>query len=209
MTVSSRIVGAEMPVMDQLGWAVWLAHATTSRVQDLPELVADTPAGQDIVRQAMLGARDVVQTAGTIQALMLWVPDRATGAVEAVGVVSTIGWAAGTRPTRDQYLVDAQHREPTKGVTILGSSVFPRDVETGPVAYEVMATQSTSRRWGRSTELPPILQYRATVFPPDCDDALLLHIVLDDEALSDGCERGFYTFVHNVGISVGPVEWQG
>lgn len=207
MTVSPRLVGVSLPDMAEIHWAAWMANATQSRAHDLPALVADTPAGQDIVRRAMLGARDAVQTAGTIQALLLWVPDRATGIAEAVGVVSTIGWATGTRLTSEQFLADAQHPEPTKGLAILGSSAFSGDVAAGPVVYEVLATQSISRRWGRSTEVPPVLQYRATIFPPDCDDVLRVQVVLVDEALSDGCEFGFYSFVRSVRMSVGPVEW--
>ena len=72
----------------------------------------------------------------------------------------------------------------------------------------MLATESTSRHWGRAIELPAVLQYKATIFPPECDDVLRVQIVLEDVDLAKKCEFGLRTFVANIGISVGPDEWR-
>jgi len=169
-------------------WALWGTGQHAEKAKTAPAKLADTREGQDFVRRAVLGAEAKFEGAGTRVAMLVWVPDRTTGAVQAIGACTRIGWPPDTRPTRDEYLTEAKKLDPAPGVIIDASSFTPGDVDAGPLVVEGLVTRSTPRglfgRLLRGSPTSPIVQIRYTIFPEGCDEVFRIEAVLDDLELA-------------------------
>ncbi|MBO9553606.1 hypothetical protein [Cellulomonas sp.] len=164
-------------------WALWGAGEHEAKARTAPAQLADTREGQQLVRRAILGAESKIEGVGTLVALLAWVPDRTTGAVQALGGCWRIGWPEGTRPTRDEYLAEARKLDPAPGVTIEASTFTTLEVDAGPVAVEGLVTSSAPRRrFGGllRTADPMVAQIRCTIFPEGCDEVFRIEAVVDD-----------------------------
>jgi len=172
-----------VPVPDS--WALWFPGERKAEAKVAPARLADTREGQEFVRRAVLRSEAKLEGAGTRMATMIWVPDRRTGAVQAIGGCWRLGWPPpAVRPTRDEYLIEAKKLAPAPGVTILSSSFATDEVDAGSVAVEGLATSDTPRG-GFGAVLRPassstILQIRYTIFPDGCDEAFRIEAVVDD-----------------------------
>jgi len=164
-------------------WALWGSGQHLDEATVAPSQLADTVEGQQFVRRAILGAEAKAEGAGTLVALLAWVPDRTTGAVEALGACWRLGWLPDTRITRDEYLADAETTEPPAGVTLDARTVTGLDVDAGPAVVEGLVTTSASRRrFGglvRATA-STVGQVRCTIFPEACDEAFRIEAVVVD-----------------------------
>jgi|GEM_PF-1575786 len=168
-------------------WALWGAGQHEAEAEVAPARLADTPQGQDFVRRAILGSEAKFEGVGTRVAMLVWVPDRTTGAVQAIGACWRIGWPPDTRPTRDEYLADAKKLDPSPGTIIDASSFTTLEVDAGPAAVEALVTRATTRR--RLGGLLPAAdttlgQIRLTIFPEGCDEVFRIEALVDDLSLA-------------------------
>jgi len=164
-------------------WALWGSGQHLAEAKVAPSQLADTPEGQQLVRRAILGAEAKAEGAGTLVALLAWVPDRTTGAVEALGACWRLGWEPGTRITRDEYLANAETTEPSSGVTLDARTVTELDVDAGPAVVEGLVTTATSPRRFAGLGRPGVFtvgQVRCTIFPETCDEAFRIEVVVDN-----------------------------
>ncbi|MGY4644616.1 hypothetical protein [Cellulomonas sp. URHB0016] len=187
-------------------WALWGAGEHRAEASTAPAQLADTPEGQDFVRRAILGSESTFHGIGTRVAMLVWVPDRATGAVQGIGSCWRIGWPPDTRPSRDEYLVEAKKLDPAPGVTIDASSFTTFDVDAGPLVVEGLITRETPRsRFGGflRTASSPIAQIRCTIFPEGCDEVFRIDLMVDDLDLAGPASAQIGSIAKGVVLTLG------
>jgi len=168
-----RIVAIDYKVGNE-HWATWPAGQEAQHAERVAAEVASTPVAREVVRRWVHEAPSKVRGDGTPAGLMLWVPDPTTGEVGWIGSVWVLGWP-GVRPTRDEYVAQAQAFEGDAGMRVLHHRVVALDdgMAGGPGVIEsLVVAPLRSSLLGRVKEGPTEFLLRGTVFPDGASEAV-------------------------------------